>query len=260
MSQKKTSKVWEYFTQVEGKKAECIKCKKIISIVDSSTTSLFKHLKTHNIHPNLDKRELEDADSEVGCSIKKPRTIMDFVKRSSLEEIISKLAAVDGISIRAITRSEFIRESISNRGYKLPKNETDVMQLIHDHFKVMKEKMIVELSEKIKNNLRFSLTLDEWTSSRTKKYVNVILHCAPDPYAKSYNLGLVRIFGSCTATKLLKVVSEHLASFKVNYEQHIVGTTGDGASLMVKYGKECPTSYQLCLNHGLHLAVCDTLY
>jgi len=260
MSQKKTSKVWEYYTQVEKKKAECNTCKKIIGIVDSSTTSLLKHLKTHDIHPNLDKRELEDADSEVGCSIKKSRTIMDFLKRSSLEEIISKLAAVDGISIRAITRSEFIRESISNRGYKLPKNETDVMQLIHDHFKAMKEKMIVELSEKFKNNLRFSLTLDEWTSSRMKKYVNVILHSAPDPYEKSYNLGLVRIFGSCTATKLLKVVTDHLASFKVNYEQHIVGTTGDGASLMVKYGKECPTSYQLCLNHGLHLAVCDTLY
>ena len=72
------------------------------------------------------------------------------------------MGVVDGISIRAIARSEFIRESISNRGYKLTKIETDVMQLIHDHLKAMKEKMIVELSEKIKNNLRFSLIL-EWT-------------------------------------------------------------------------------------------------
>ena len=68
---------------MEKKKAECNTCKKIIGIVDSSTTSLFKHLKTHDIHPNLNKRELEDADSEVGCSIKKARTIMDFLKRSS---------------------------------------------------------------------------------------------------------------------------------------------------------------------------------
>lgn len=258
MSQNKPSKAWEYFTQSKNKKAECNICKTNLTMVNSSTTSLFKHLKTrHNINPNLDKRNLE-ADSEAGCSFKKPKTMMDYVKRISLEEIVSKLAAVDGISIRAITRSEFIRESIAKHGFKLPKNETDVMTLIHDHFQGMKNQMICELSEKIKNNVRFSLTLDEWTSTRMKKYVNVILHGAPKE--EPYNLGLVRLFGSCTATQLLEVVTHHLASFEVNYEQHIVGTTGDGASMMVKFGKECPTLYQLCLNHGVHLGVCDTLY
>ena len=29
---------------------------------------------------------------------------------------------------------------------------------------------------------------------------------------------------------------------------------------MVKYGRECPADVQLCLNHGLHLAVYDTFY
>jgi len=257
MSQKKSSKVWEYYNQLNKKKAECNICKINIAIVDSSTTSLFKHLKTHNIHPRLDKRELE-VGFEVECSIKKPKMMMNFLKRSSLEEIISKLAAVDGISIRAITRSEFIRESISKQGFKLPKNESDVMKLINDHFQAIKNKMIGELSEKIQNNVRFSLTIDEWTSTRKKKYVNVNLHGAPNE--EPYNLGLVRIFGSCTSTQLLEVVTHHLASFEVNYEQHIVGTTGDGASVMVKFGKECPTFYQLCLSHGVHLAVCDTLY
>jgi hypothetical protein len=37
----------------------------------------------------------------------------------------------------------------------------------------------------------------------------------------------------------------------VNYEQHIVGSTGGGASAKIKFGKECPTFYQLFLNHGL---------
>ena len=30
--------------------------------------------------------------------------------------------------------------------------------------------------------------------------------------------------------------------------------------MMIKYGKESPAIYQLCFNHGIHLAVCDTLY
>jgi hypothetical protein len=29
---------------------------------------------------------------------------------------------------------------------------------------------------------------------------------------------------------------------------------------MVKFGKEFSTFYQLCLNHGVQLGVCDTLY
>jgi hypothetical protein len=54
-----------------------------------------------------------------------------FFRQDELGEIVSKLATVDGFSIRGITRSEFIRKSMSKRGYKLPKNESDVMALIH---------------------------------------------------------------------------------------------------------------------------------
>jgi hypothetical protein len=46
----------------------------------------------------------------------------------------------------------------------------------------------------------------------------------------------------------------------VNYKQHIVGSTGDDASAMVKFGRDFPKFYQLCLNHGVQLGVCDTLY
>jgi hypothetical protein len=135
-------------------------------------------------------------------------------------------------------RSGFILESIARCGFKLPKN-----------YDAMKNEMICELSEKINNNQRFSLSLDEWTRSGTKKYVNVTLH--GDATEETYNLGLARIFGSCTTTYLLEAVTNQLALFGVNYEHHIVGSAGDGASTMVKLGKECPTFYQLCLNHGV---------
>jgi hypothetical protein len=51
-----------------------------------------------------------------------------------------------------------------------------------------------------------------------------------------------------------------LTSFGVDYEKIFVGSTGDGALVMVKFGKECPTLYKLCLNHRIQLGVCDTLY
>jgi hypothetical protein len=87
----------------------------------------------HDINLNADKRG-SPADSEVENSNKKGKTMLDYVQRQNLEDIVSKLAAVDGISITAITRSEFIRESIASRGFKLPKNETDVMKLIHNQY------------------------------------------------------------------------------------------------------------------------------
>jgi hypothetical protein len=49
-----------------------------------------------------------------------------------------------------------------------------------------------------------------------------------------------------------------LTSFGVDYAKNVVGSTGDGALVMVKFGKECPTLYQLCLNHRIQLGVCDT--
>ena len=56
MSKKKVSKVWDYFTELPSyskkAKAKCIQCKSQIAIVDSSTSSLFKHSKIHNIFPN----------------------------------------------------------------------------------------------------------------------------------------------------------------------------------------------------------------
>ena len=165
MSNKKNSKVWEYFSQLPNSvtkngKARCNMCKSEIAVVDYSTSSLLKHLKTHNIHLNVKKRERE-ADPEAEKPLKNYKTMMDYIQRPSLQEIVSKMATVDGISIRAITRSEFIRESVITRGFKLPKNETDVMKLIQNHFEAKKNEMTAEISERISNNQRFSLTLDE---------------------------------------------------------------------------------------------------
>lgn len=73
-------------------------------------------------------------------------------------------------------------------------------------------------------------------------------------------MGLVRINGSCDATHTLQVVDNHLQQFGVSFTTDIVATTNDGAPVMEKYGRNCPAKYQLCLNHGIHLAVTDVFY
>ena len=254
----KKSKIWDYYTLQDSSrgKAICNKCKAVLSNIDGCTTAMTKHINVkHGI--NIQKNRLEMLEDEP--SKKTTKTILDFtiVVKRSLDEIVSRLATVDGISIRAIIRSEFIRESIMKCGYVLPKNESDVMKLIYKDFETKKQIMINELQGKFKKNKRFSITLDEWTSVAMKRFVNINLH---DNEFKTLNLGLVRIYGSCSASALVELVTNHLNTFNINFEKDVVSSTNDGAKIMIKYGRECPAICQLCLNHGLHLAICDTLY
>lgn len=55
---------------------------------------------------------------------------------------------------------------------------------------------------------------------------------------KYWSLGLVKILGSLYSTKIVKIVTERLANFGLDFDDYIVGSTTDGASVMVRFGKE----------------------
>ena len=70
----------------------------------------------------------------------------------------------------------------------------------------------------------------------------------------------MRITGSCTSDVVLEIVTRHSKVFNLAFQNDIVCTKNDGASVMVKYGRDCSSESQLCLCHGLHLAVVETFY
>ncbi|GBP86796.1 hypothetical protein EVAR_99875_1 [Eumeta japonica] len=102
--------------------------------------------------------------------------ITEYVTKKSLSEIISRLAAEDGLFISAITNSKFIRESITQRGYKMPKNETDIMKIVLDYYEEKKDEIIENFKDFIASGVRFSLSVDEWTSIRNRRYFNLCVH------------------------------------------------------------------------------------
>ena len=64
--------------------------------------------------------------------------------------------------------------------------------------------------EKMKRDkIRFSITIDEYTSSRTRRFVNIDVHVK----IRHWNLGMIRIFGSIPADKAVTVVREKLKEF-----------------------------------------------
>lgn len=208
---------------------------------------------------DLESTELPST-SQSQPAEKKRKTITDYYNQTgqeTIEECVSCLA-IDFVSINFITNNPFIRSSFRAKGMKLPKNPSDVMNLVHKDATNKRNETKKILKKLILEEKRFSLMIDEWSSIRRRRYFNITLIEAES--GLEFNLGLVRIFGSFTAEACAAQVKIHLDKFGLVLRTHIVATVNDGASVMKKYGRIIDISMQLCLNHGIHLAVEDVIY
>ena len=66
--------------------------------------------------------------------------------------------------------------------------------------------MTAELKDMKANNFRFSLTVDEYTLIKMRRYLNINIHTN----GSLYNLALVRVVGSMPSEKAVQIVSEKL--------------------------------------------------
>lgn len=117
----------------------------------------------------------------------------------------------------------------------------------------MKTEIVTEISEFRRQNYKFSLTCDEWTSNRSRRYLNINLHAHIDERNEFWNLGLMRIFGSMTSEDLVNELNQKLVGFQLILDDDIVALSSDGASVMVKVGVIITAEHQLCYLHGIHL-------
>jgi hypothetical protein len=70
-------------------------------------------------------------------------TILHCVKGQNLEKTVNKFAAVDGLSINSISKSEFKRTCFLSKGLQLPESPSSVVALIHDYYSKI-EKLYIE--------------------------------------------------------------------------------------------------------------------
>ena len=116
------------------------------------------------------------------------------------------------------------------------------------------------VSEKIgilkKNECRFSISFDEATSVRNRRYMNLNLHGEKT----FYSLGMIRVKGSMNAEKAIALVKQRLMKFNLSLDSDIVSTITDGASVMMKFGRLTKPLHISCLAHAIHLCICDVLY
>jgi hypothetical protein len=251
------SEVWKHFRKNSSDGiGSCTICGKKIQFT-GSTTGMLYHLR--KVHGKLvDKQEKEKEVTKIAKVSGKTsaQKISAFLKKESIGEVISKLAALDGFSFHALVNSSFIRSAMSEKGLEFPKNHKQAIQLVKTFSSCIKTELKTNFNSMVSTEKRFSITLDEYTSLKNRRFINVNVHQENE----HWNLGLKRISGSLPAEKAVAVVTEKLEEFGLSIVDHIVCSVTDGASVMVKFGKLIPTEHQTCYAHAIHLAVQDVVY
>ena len=103
-----------------------------------------------------------------------------MLRKKVCKAIVSQLAAVDGFSIHSIGKSKFIRESLSVKGLRLPSWDSDTMNLTHREYNDIQKQIKTKIEMKLKGNSHFSVVMDEYTSVRRRRYMNIHNHCQND--------------------------------------------------------------------------------
>lgn len=255
---------WNYFRKSNGA-GTCIfsGCGKVIKAEGGSTSGLHCHLKSkHNI--NLVKRKnkaSEDASSQSSVvEIKKQANkITNFFKKvvdMGLPAVISRLVAKDLLPFSKICTSYDLRDLLKSKGHQnIPRSPNTVRKIVLDYAKKSRKEVAEELAVLKSKGVKFNITLDEWSSKRNRKYMNVTINSRNE----IWNLGLCRLVGRMPAEKCKSVLNAKLAQFGLSLDDTVAAGT-DGASVMKKFGKLLGIIHQVCLAHGIHLAVVKCLY
>lgn len=127
------------------------------------------------------------------------------------------------------------------------------MNHVYKYFESAKKEVIERIGE-LKAQ-KFSLTLDEWTSIRNRRYLNINIHSN----STFFNLGLILISGKCPAEEIERLTEIKLNEFNLSMTD-IVAATIDGAAVMVKFGRSISAMHQQCYNHAFHLPIVDVIF
>ena len=167
------------------------------------------------------------------------------------------MASVHLLTYSQMAYSEDIKSGLRAQGYDPLESHTGISKAISRYGSKVKNEIKELLKEMMNKDVRFSITTDEFTAKNHKRYADFFVHI---PGLKPKSIGMERIHGSLDAEAAGEMCKNKLSQFGVSLDRHICGGTTDGASVMVKMGESLPIVHQICLTHGIHLAVVDVIY
>lgn len=277
------TEIWKNFVISPDRNwAKCVRCTSVLSVLGGSTKGLHHHEITHksksvikssSVSSSIGSRSTNtlsttvDLDSVAGesCNVagffhsscKKQKLITDFTDcDSSMETMIARMIAKDGFCIEKFITCQDLRNLFNYRGFTLPTSANTIRQIVFKKVGNIKQIYKSNIANLIKNGNRFSICVDEWTSLKGKRYMNVILNHLEG----FFNLGLVRLHGCADADAISEAIKQRLNDFDITVDNHIIALVSDGAAVMICVGNKLNIEHQVCLAHGFHLAVIKSLY
>lgn len=170
-------------------------------------------------------KKCESPHDVVSSVTKQPRLLITNYfknnKNEKLSEVLARMTARDGLSYNIFIKSYDIREGLRARGFKdIPKSAVTIRNMVLEYSKIIKHYTVHEISRLKSEGKRFSITFDEWTSIRNRRYININVHSIG---GTMWNIGLVRAYASVPAEKCLSLVEEKLKDFNLDISKDIVG-------------------------------------
>ena len=127
--------------------------------------------------------------------------------------MLARMTACDGLPFKIFITSKDLRKSLTALGHSIPKSANVIRELVMQYGNQLRDKVCRNLAYHKSNGSKFSLTLDEWSSSQNRRYLNINIH------GRGYfwNLGSIRIRGCFSAEICSNVISDKL----INHSRQI---------------------------------------
>ncbi|UYV62448.1 hypothetical protein LAZ67_2000628 [Cordylochernes scorpioides] len=146
----------------------------------------------------------------------------------STDDVLARMIALDGLPFSVFVTSKDLRKCLNALGHEIPLSAETIKIKVCRYADTFREKVVRELQMEKEKGQLFSLTLDEWTSIRSKRYLNINIHSR----TKVWNLGLTRISGVFSSEQCKYVIGAKLLEFGIDFETDIVRVTTDGYAMM----------------------------
>ena len=85
-------------------------------------------------------------------------SVVNFLRKEYLPEILARYAAVTNLATNGIARSSGMRASIASKGIALPKNPSEVMKLVMRHYALTKAAIIKQFTAAKQKGQCFSIS------------------------------------------------------------------------------------------------------
>jgi hypothetical protein len=174
----------------------------------------------------------------------------------SMASIFSELLAKDNFNMNQLIGSRVMRILFANSKIELPSSNTTLTNYLNKFAESCRENVKLEIEKLKKNGKKFCFCVDEATTIGNYRILNIHLFSTNF----SYNLGNVYIKNTCTATEMKTMIQERLSIFGIDLNKDVIAFMSDGANVCKALGKQLNIIHQLCLDHGVHLAVVKVLY